>query len=81
MKRVWTQIGVLLCMKTSRDNEYLADEFSFNLGYGNALCQLLSTLPSEKPKGLFANLASSHPQSEARVARLQELGATYGREV
>ena len=80
-ERVWTQIGVLLCMKTSRDNEYLADEFSFNLGYGNALCRLLSTLPSEKPKGLFANLASSHPQSEARVARLQELGATYGREV
>ena len=75
---VWTQIGVMLCMKSSRDNEYLADEFSFNLGYGNALCQLLSTLPSEKPKGLFANLASSHPQSAERIARLQNLGATYG---
>lgn len=75
---IWTQIGVMLCMKTSRDNEFLADEFSFNLGYGNALCQLLSTLPSEKPKGLFANLASSHPESAKRVAHLQSLGATYG---
>lgn len=76
--RVWTQIGIWLCMKSSRDNEYLADEFSFNLGYGNALCQLLATLPSEKPKGLFANLASSHPQSADRIAHLQSLGATYG---
>ena len=76
--RVWTQIGILLCMKSSRDNEYLADEFSFNLGYGNGLCQLLSSLPSEKPKGLFANLSSSHPQNTDRIARLQSLGATYG---
>ena len=69
--RIWTQIGVLLCMKTSRGNEYQADEFSCRLGYGDALCQLLSTLPSAKPKGLFANLASSHPASEDRVARIQ----------
>ena len=71
--RIWTQIGVLLCMKTSRGNEYQADEFSCRLGYGDALCQLLSTLPSAKPKGLFANLASSHPASEDRVARIRAL--------
>ena len=71
--RIWTQIGVLLCMKTSRGNEYQADEFSCRLGYGDALCQLLSTLPSAKPKGLFANLESSHPASEDRVARIQSL--------
>ena len=35
---IWTRIGVLLVMKSSRANEYEADEFSFRLGYGNELC-------------------------------------------
>ena len=74
---VWTKIGVLLVMKASRANEYEADEFSFNLGYGNELCMLLDSISGASAKGLFANLASSHPDKDDRIAKLQELGATY----
>lgn len=74
---IWTQIGVLLVMKASRANEYEADEFSFNLGYGNELCILLDSIRGSHAKGLFANLASSHPDKDDRIAKLQELGATY----
>lgn len=74
---VWTKIGVLLVMKSSRAKEYEADEFSFNLGYGNELCILLDSIDSSHAKGLFANLASSHPDKEHRIAKLKELGATY----
>ena len=74
---VWTKIGVLLVMKASRSNEYEADEFSFNLGYGNDLCILLDSISGSQAKGLFANLASSHPDKDDRIAKLQKLGATY----
>ncbi len=74
---VWTKIGVLLVMKSSRGNEFEADEFSFNLGYGNELCALLDTIAGSGAKGLFANLASSHPDKDDRIAKLQVLGATY----
>lgn len=74
---LWTKIGVLLVMKSSRENEYEADEFSFNLGYGNELCVLLDSISGSHGKGLFANLASSHPDKNDRIARLQNLGATY----
>lgn len=74
---IWTKIGVLLVMKSSRANEYEADEFSFRLGYGNELCALLDSFSGTNANGLFANLVSSHPDKDDRIARLQELGATY----
>lgn len=74
---IWTKIGVLLVMKSSRANEYEADEFSFRLGYGNELCALLNSFSGTNANGLFANLVSSHPDKNDRIARLQELGATY----
>ena len=74
---IWTKIGVLLVMKSSHANEYEADEFSFRLGYGNELCALLDSFSGTNANGLFANLVSSHPDKDDRIARLQELGATY----
>lgn len=72
--KVWSALGVALCMKTSRGNEYLADQFSFELGFGEGLCSMLASLGGgARPVGLFANLASSHPASEDRIARLQEM--------
>ena len=76
---IWTKIGVLLVMKSSRANEFEADEFSFRLGYGPELCALLDTICGSNPKGLFANLASSHPDKDDRIAKLQALGASYGK--
>ena len=74
---LWTKIGIVLVMKSSRQNEYEADEFSFNMGYGNELCMGLENICGTGAKGLFASLASSHPDKDDRIARLQELGATY----
>lgn len=72
--KVWTNIGVLLCMKTSRDCEYEADAFSSHLGYSNGLQMTLSKFAEyEAPKGLLASLASSHPESESRIRRLQQI--------
>lgn len=74
---IWTKIGVLLVMKSSRAGEYEADAFSYRLGYGEALCALLDTCDGTKTKGLFAVLSSSHPDKDDRIARLQALGCTY----
>lgn len=74
---VWTQIGIMLVMKSSRENEFEADAFASELGYGNALCALLDTIAAPNTKGLFASLVSSHPDKNDRIAKLQDLGATY----
>ena len=73
---IWTKIGVLLVMKSSRSNEYEADEFAYNLGYGEHLCKLLESFGlSSGAKGLFANLSKSHPENMDRIAKLQGKGA------
>lgn len=74
---LWTKIGVLLLMKSSRSKEYEADEFSMNLGYGMYLCQFFDSFESGKPSGLFAALASSHPDNESRIGNLQQKGLEY----
>ena len=48
-------------MHSSRSAEYEADEFAFHLGFGDALCALLDRIGGERETGLFARLASSHP--------------------
>ena len=77
LTKLWTWVGAMLVMKSSRSNEYEADEFAFNLGYGNEICILLDAIDGSGAKGLFATLVSSHPRKDDRIARLQELGSTY----
>ncbi len=77
---LWTKLGFWLIQLSSRNKEYDADEFSFNCGYGDALCALLASFGNSgggRTEGLFAALAASHPDSGSRIARLQALGATY----
>ncbi len=77
---LWTKFGFWIIQLSSRKKEYDADEFSFNCGYGNALCELLASFGnsgSGQTEGLFAALAASHPDSGSRIAKLQALGATY----
>lgn len=73
--KIWNMIGIALCMKTSRNNEYEADEFSARLGYSEGLISLLAFVGDEKPKGLFASLASSHPASADRIAHIKNVQA------
>lgn len=72
--RVWTKIGILLVMHASRLNEFEADTFASELGYADSLIILLDRIGdgSEDESGLFANLASSHPATDLRIAALQK---------
>ncbi|WP_315069322.1 zinc metalloprotease HtpX [uncultured Clostridium sp.] len=74
---IWTKIGTILVMHSSRQNEYQADEFAYKCGYGDSLASVLDTLQGSGTRGLWANLASTHPSSDDRIARLQNLGINY----
>jgi len=75
---LWTKLGVLLLMKTSRNNEYAADEFAFNAGLGRELCVLFdSIIEDSKDISLFTILSQSHPDKDSRIAYLQSLGVSY----
>ncbi len=68
---LWTRLGILLMMSASRNEEYAADAFAKEIGYGDALCSFLSFRTSGKEQGLFAALSSSHPSNSSRLARLK----------
>lgn len=75
--QIWTKLGTLICLHSARKNEKLADEYAFRMGHGVALCQFLDNAGSAKTKGLWATLNSTHPDNNARIAYLQELGCSY----
>lgn len=72
---VWTKLGVYICMASSRANEYLADRYSFELGYGYCLKNALQKFPKSSAfsKDVFAILRSSHPDMGDRIDRLNAL--------
>ncbi|OEH91344.1 zinc metalloprotease HtpX [Bacillus solimangrovi] len=78
MMWLWTKLGTALVMHSSRQNEYLADEFAYKVGYGHQLIDVLDSFNEYEidTKGLWANLASSHPDPDLRIAKLQELVET-----
>lgn len=79
----WSSLGTLLVMKSSRDHEYGADKFACDLSpqYGNDICALLECIDNTKPDGLFASLASSHPNKAKRIEKMQSYpGVTYPNE-
>lgn len=75
---LWTKFCTLFLMWSMRQNEFLADEYAFHLGYGAVLASVLDRHMCSPPdNGLLKALYSSHPHSDDRVARLQDLGADY----
>ena len=77
MMTLWTKLGVLICLQAARKNEKLADEYSYDLGYGECLCGFLDGLGPSHGKGLWATLNSTHPDNDSRIAYLQSLGCKY----
>ncbi|MFA9558109.1 zinc metalloprotease HtpX [Evansella sp. AB-rgal1] len=75
MMWLWTKLGTALVMHSSRQNEFNADAFAYHSGYGPALIGVLDSFHEHEvhTKGLWANLVSSHPDSDLRIAKLQEL--------
>ncbi|MBO5621164.1 MAG: M48 family metalloprotease [Butyrivibrio sp.] len=74
---IWTKLGQYLVLATGRSEEYLADEFSLKLGYSEGLCRFLDRIDGGSTKGVFAVLSSSHPATDDRIAKLQQLGCKY----
>lgn len=77
---IWTKIGMLLVNATSRKDEYAADAFAVDCGYGANLYTALDALDGVKAKSnFFSLLASTHPDTVDRLkairARLEERAA------
>ncbi len=74
LMRLWTQLGVWICMHSSRKNEYRADEYAHSCGYNRQLREVLESFGTVRSKnGLFASLSSSHPENADRINKLIEL--------
>jgi heat shock protein HtpX len=75
----WTKLGVLLVLHSGRQAEYAADQFAFELGYGEELGEVLESFDTGGGgKGLWANLHASHPEARDRITRIEQLNATGG---
>lgn len=77
---LWTKICMLFLMWSSRKNEYAADKFAYEIGFGYELAHALDTIGTGVPQvGLFKALYSTHPETNDRIGKLQELGVPYSR--
>ncbi len=77
---LWTKFCMIFLMWSMRQNEFVADEYAYHLGYGNILASVLDRHMCSVPNnGLLKALYATHPHSDDRVAKLQDLGATYSR--
>lgn len=77
---LWTKFCMIFLMWSMRQNEYIADEYAYNLGYGEILASILDNhLCSTPNNGLLKALYATHPHSDDRIAKLQELGVCYSR--
>ncbi|WP_349408299.1 zinc metalloprotease HtpX [Pseudalkalibacillus sp. SCS-8] len=73
---LWTKFGTVLVMNSVRKNEYEADKFAYDCGYGNELIVVLdkfNAMDTGATKGLWANLSSTHPDPDQRIGNLQKL--------
>ena len=71
---------MLFLMWSMRQNEYLADEFAYKIGFGLELATVLDQHISDVPHdGFLSAIYSTHPCNDDRVAALQNLGVPYSR--
>lgn len=76
----WVKFCKLFLMWSMRQNEYLADEYAYKIGFGLELAQVLDQHICDVPHdGFFKALYDTHPSNDDRVAALQNLGVHYSR--
>lgn len=67
----------LILMATSRSNEYKADKFAYDIGYGQHLTTSLYQLRNMEAgskRMKIKNLKSTHPYLDDRIIRLENMG-------
>ena len=75
---LWVKFCMLFLMWSMRQNEYLADEFAYKIGFGLELATVLDQHISDVPHdGFLSALYATHPCNDDRVAALQNLGVPY----
>ena len=68
-------IGEVILKRTSRRNEYYADNFALKSGFGEALTKALIEIYSisvSKPQSVKEQFKSTHPDITLRIERLEE---------
>ena len=77
---LWVRFCRIFLMWSSRKNEFVADEYAYSIGFGDQLAFVLdNSVDSQAKNGFLRAFYSSHPDRNERIAKLQELGATYSR--
>ncbi len=75
---VFVFLGNVILALNSRYSELLADEYAFQIGYGEELknsLYIISKLSLPEKLTLMERLTASHPYTTARIEKLEELGA------
>ena len=77
---LWTRFCMLFLMCSSKSNEYKADRYAYEIGFGYELAEALDTIDVGGIRNSFVkSLYSSHPDKNDRIGKLQALGVTYSR--
>lgn len=77
---LWVKFCKIFLMWSMRKNEFVADQYAMELGFGYQLAYVLDTCMMDLPKnGLIKALYSTHPSSDDRIGRLQDFGVNYSR--
>ena len=70
---IWTKLGALFCMRGNRNQEYVADKYAAELGQAQNLIDAFCAMDdAPAPKGLWATLVSTHPETADRIMKLNE---------
>lgn len=77
---LWTKFCMLFLMWSSRNNEYEADKYAKEIGFGYELALALDTIGTGVPQNSFLKaLYSTHPDTDDRIGKLQAMGVPYSR--
>lgn len=75
----WIKFCNLFLMWSARQNEYVADEYAYKIGFGKELATVLDRFHNQNVRGIIRALETTHPSTDERIARLQMLGVPYSR--
>jgi len=77
---LWVKFCLLFLMWSRRENEYDADAYAAELGYGLGLAKGLDAIGTgESQEPLLKALYSTHPNTHDRIGRLQQMSVPYVR--
>ena len=75
----WTKFCLLFLHWSMRNNEYVADEYAYKIGFGRELAAVLDQYIDAPSSGFLRALYDTHPSIHDRIAHLQDLGVNYSR--